>query len=77
MYCASGRAGLKNSEFYHDRCIAATLGKFLLQESKFPWQPENPYAIVGRKSVFPIDHRKTCRCAAKKTVQPQQLKPKG
>jgi hypothetical protein len=32
---AAGRAGAKNKQFYHDRCIAATPSNFLLQESKY------------------------------------------
>jgi len=39
---AAGRAGAKNKQFYHDRCIAATPSKFLLQESK--------YGLAGAKS---------------------------
>src|SRR5215469_13595287 len=30
------------------------------------WHRQNPYAIVGCKSVFPVDHRQTRRYAAKK-----------
>src|SRR5207237_2199346 len=39
---AAGRASAKNKQFYHDRCIAATPSKFLLQESK--------YGLAGAKS---------------------------
>src|SRR2546421_5231676 len=36
---AARRAGAKNKQFYHDRCIAATPSKFLLQESRFGLAP--------------------------------------
>src|ERR1700694_1825806 len=36
------RAGAKNKQCYHDRCIAATPSNFLLQESK--------YGLAGAKS---------------------------
>src|SRR5437660_10017801 len=39
---AARRAGAKNKQFYHDRCIAATPSNFLLQESK--------YGLAGAKS---------------------------
>jgi hypothetical protein len=39
---AAGRTDPKNKQFYHDRCIAATPSKFLLQESK--------YGLAGPKS---------------------------
>jgi hypothetical protein len=40
---AARRAGAKNKQFYHDRCIAATPSNFLLQESK--------YGFAGAKSL--------------------------
>jgi hypothetical protein len=39
----ANRAGAKNKQFYHDRCIAATPSNFLLQESK--------YGFAGPKSL--------------------------
>jgi hypothetical protein len=69
---------MENNEFYHDRCIAATLSKFLLQESKFLLAP--PKSLCYSRTQVGVSCRPPPNSplrSKKKISQPQQLKPKG
>src|ERR1700686_1413756 len=73
---AARRASAKNKQFYHDRCIAATPSKFLLQESKYGFAaPKSPCYSQPEAAIPNAEKRHcwqlSCRLSAKRKMNEQ------
>jgi hypothetical protein len=67
----------ENDEFYHDRCIGATLSNFLLQKSKFALAA--PKSLCYSQPEVGVFQRPQLQLPLRVEItgKPQQLKPKG
>jgi hypothetical protein len=58
------RADTGNTQFYHDRCIAATTSNFLLHESKYGFAGAKSLCYIQLKSVFSTATKNIANIAA-------------